>query len=166
LLEIFFLSVTGVILSIGMMEVNGMGETREKITIGAVEEIVLFPWKIKMPSRIDTGAARSCLDARDIRIDGNMVEFRISDQYGGKILRAPLKGRRRVRSAHGFTKRAVVEIEICIGSRRFLTTVNLVDRSGMEYPFLIGRNILAQGFIVDISRSNILPPTCLDGETK
>jgi hypothetical protein len=43
LLEIFFLSVTGVILSIGMMEVNGMGETREKITIGAVEEIVLLP---------------------------------------------------------------------------------------------------------------------------
>lgn len=143
-----------------------MGETREKITIGAVEEIVLFPWKIKMPARIDTGAARSCLDARDIRIDGNMVEFRISDQYGGKILRAPLKGRCRVRSAHGLTKRAVVEIEICIGSRRFLTTVNLVDRSGMEYPFLIGRNILAQGFIVDISRSNILPPKCLDGETK
>ena len=35
--------MTAVILSIGMMEVNGMGETREKITIGAVEEIVLLP---------------------------------------------------------------------------------------------------------------------------
>jgi len=153
LLRIFFLSVITVILSVGMMEVNAMAETKEKITIGAVEEIVLFPWKIKMPARIDTGATRSCLDARDIRIDGSMVEFRISDQYGGKILRAPLKGRCKV-------------IEICIGSRRFLTTVNLADRSGMEHPFLLGRNILAQGFIVDISRSNILPPTCLDGETK
>ena len=150
MLEIFFLSVTGVILSIGMMEVNGMGETREKITIGAVEEIVLFPWKIKMPARIDTGATRSCLDAREIRIDGSMVESRISDEYGRKILRAPLKGRRKVRSAHGITKRVVVEIEICIGSRRLLTTVNLADRSGMEHPFLLGRNILAQGFIVYI----------------
>ena len=166
LLRIFFLSVITVILSVGMMEVNAMAETKEKITIGAVEEIVLFPWKIKMPARIDTGATRSCLDAQDIRIDGNMVESRISDEYGGKILRAPLKGRRKVRSAHGITKRVVVEIEICIGSRRFLTTVNLADRSGMEHLFLIGRNILAHGSIVDVPRSNILPPTCLDGETK
>jgi hypothetical protein len=166
LLRMLCLSAIIVVLSVQMMEVNAMAETKEKITVGETEEVVLFPWKIKMPARIDTGATRSCLDARDIRIDGGMVEFRLPGQYGGKLLRAPLKGRRNVRSAHGLTKRAVVEIEICIGSRRFLTTVNLADRSSMEHPFLIGRNILANGFIVDVSRSNMLPPACLDGTAK
>jgi len=143
-----------------------MAETNEKIIIGEVEEVVLFPWKIKMPARIDTGAAMSCLDARDIRIDGSIVEFRLPEQYGGKILRAPLKGKRRVRSAQGLMRRAVVEIELCIGSRRFLTTVNLANRSGMSHPFLIGRNILAHGFLVDVSRSKMLPSTCLDEDMR
>lgn len=166
LIKISCLPAILLFLCVQIIGVNAMAETKEKVTVGEVEDVVLLPWKIKLPARIDTGAGRSCLDARDIRIDGGMVEFRLPEQYGGTLLRLPMKGRRNVRSAQGRMKRAIVEIEICIGSRRFLTTVNLTDRSIMDYPFLIGRNVLANDFIVDVSKSYLLPPTCLAGAPK
>ncbi len=160
--KIFCLSMVFVVLCVLLEGVNAMAETKEQATVvGEVEDVVLFPWKIKLPARIDTGAGMSCLDARDIRIEGNMVEFRLPEKYGGALLRLPMKGQKNVKSAQGPMKRVTVEIEICIGSKRFLTTVNLTDRSGMNYPFLVGRNLLAHGFIVDVSRSHLLSPTCL-----
>jgi len=140
-----------------------MAETEEKIMIGEVEDIILMPWKIKMPARIDTGARMSSIDARDICIHGGMVEFSLPKEYGGMLIRLPMKAKQKVKSAQGSMKRAVVEIEICLGTKRFFTTVNLVDRSKMDYPFLLGRNILAHGFVVDVSKSNLLQPTCLAG---
>lgn len=166
LIKIFCLPAILFFLCVQVIATDAGAGTKEKTTVGEVEEVVLFPWKIKLPARIDTGAARSCLDARDIRIDGGMVEFRLPEQYGGKFLRLPLKGRRNVRSAHGRTKRAIVDIEICFGSKRFLTTVNLTDRSKMRYPLLIGLNILINDFIVDVSKSRLLPPICLEGSPK
>lgn len=166
LMKIFCLPAILIFLCVQIIGANAMAETKEKVTVGEVEDVVLLPWKIKLPARIDTGAGRSCLDARDIRIDGGMVEFRLPEQYGGTPLRLPIKGRQNVKSVQGRMKRVIVEIEICIGSRRFLTTVNLADRSSMEYPLLMGRNVLAHGFIVDVSKSRLLPPTCLAGAPK
>jgi hypothetical protein len=148
-----------------IQEVN-MVEAGETITIGAVEEVVLFPWGIKLPARIDTGATKSCLDARDVRIDRGMAEFRLPEKYGGALLRVPVKGRRNIRSAGGSMKRPIVEIELCIGTKRILTTVNLTDRSEMNYPLLIGRNVLVNNFLVDVSKSHLLPTTCLSGTPK
>lgn len=161
-IRISCLSLILLFLCVQVIAADAVAGTKEKTTVGGVEEVALFPWKIKLPARIDTGAARSCLDARDIRIDGGMVEFRLPEQYGGKLLRLPLKGRRNVRSAHSRTKRVIVEIDICIGSRRFLTTVNLTDRSRMEYPLLIGLNVLVNDFLVDVSKSRLLPPICIE----
>jgi hypothetical protein len=166
LIRIFCLPLILLFLCVQAIEVKAMTETKEKVTVGEVEEVTLLPWKTKLPARIDTGATRSCLDARDIRIDGGMVEFRLPEKYGGTLLRLPAKGRRSVRSAQGRVKRAFVEMEICIGTKRILTTVSLTDRSKMDYPLLIGRNVLANDFIVDVSKSYLLPPTCFTGTPK
>jgi len=166
LIKIFCLPLMLLLLSVQAIEGNAMAETKEKITVGAVEEVVLFPWKIKLPARIDSGAAISSLDAREIRIAGGMIEFRLPEKYGGTLQRLPVKGRRNVRSAHGLMKRALVEIEICIGTKRILTVVNLTDRSKMDYPLLIGRDVLVNDFIVDVSQSHLLPANCLTGDPK
>ena len=166
LIKTFCLPAILLLLFAQAIAMDAVAGTKEKTTVGEVEDVILLPWKIKLPARIDTGATRSCLDARDIRIDGGMVEFRLPEKYGGALLRLPMKGRRNIRSAHGRMKRAIVEIELCIGSRRFLTTVNLTDRSQMEYPLLIGLNVLVNDFIVDVSKSYLLPPTCLAGAPK
>ncbi len=167
-LEKLYLPSILLLLALQATEVHAMTETKEKIRVGGIEEVVLLPWGIRLPARVDTGATRSSLDARDIRAVGDMIEFRLPEKYGGTRLRAPVKGRRNIRTAHGVMKRFVVEIELCIGAKRIPTSINLAhDRSKMSYPLLIGRDVLINDFIVDVSESNLLPPTCpVDGAIK
>jgi|EPASupsiteSAE347_1022098.scaffolds.fasta_scaffold00240_31 hypothetical protein len=133
----------------------------EKTIIGAVEDVIILPWGIKLPARIDTGAATSSIDARNITIkDDNMAEFYLPEKYGGLKLCLPIIDWRTVKSASGSKKRPVVEIEICIGSERFRQQVNLSDRSKLKYPMLIGRNILKDNFLVDATKNNCVPPIC------
>jgi hypothetical protein len=49
---------------------------KEKLTIGEVEDVILLTWGVRLPSRIDTGAATTSLDARDLKVTENVAEFR------------------------------------------------------------------------------------------
>jgi hypothetical protein len=136
----------------------GAGET--KTTIGAVEEALLLPWGVTLPARVDTGAARSSLDARDVRVDGGEVTFLLPEQYGGLSLRLPLYEMATFRTPEGEAVRPVVSVELCLGARRIRALVSLNDRRYMVYPLLLGRSFLADGFLVDVSRSHVLKPAC------
>ncbi len=133
---------------------------KEQITIGRVEDVVLLPWEVKLPARIDTGASVSSLDARDLTIKENFAEFRLPSQYGNLQLCLPIIGWKIIRSAEAREKRPVVQLEFCIGPKRIKTLVNLNDRSGVKYPVILGRNILSKNFIVDSTRKNLLKPLC------
>jgi hypothetical protein len=139
----------------------------DKTIIGTVEDVILLPWDVKLPARIDTGAATSSLDARNLTIkDDDMAEFYLPEKYGGLKFCLPVIDWRTVKSAGGVKKRPVVEMEICIGLKRFRAQVNLNDRSKMTYPMLIGRNILKESFLVDTTRSKCAPPTCPEASQK
>jgi len=138
---------------------GAMGEEK-KITIGVVEDIILMPWGIKLPARIDTGAAMSSLDARDIVIKNETVEFKLPKKYGGKQLSLPIVGWRTVRSSEARDQRPVVMMEFCLGSKLIRTQVNLNDRSGVRYPFLVGRKALQKDFVLDCNKIRCAPPTC------
>ena len=131
-----------------------------KITIGAVEDIVLSPWGVSFPARIDTGAELSSLDARDIVVENDVVEFKLGKRWGSRRFRLPVLNWRHVRTSMGTEKRPVVEISICLGSKLFRTLVTLRDRSEMTYPFLVGRSTLSDHFLVDPSRSRAVQPAC------
>ena len=133
----------------------------DKTIIGTVEDVILLPWGVKLPARIDTGAATSSLDARNLTIkEDSMAEFYLPEKYGGLKLCLLIVDWRTVKSAGGVKKRPVVEMEICIGSKRFRAQVNLNNRSKMTYPMLIGRNILKESFLVDTTRSKCALPAC------
>jgi hypothetical protein len=136
-----------------------------KIAIGLVEEIILMPWGVRMPARIDTGAAMSSLDARDLVVKGDIVEFKLPKKYGGMQLRLPIVAWKTVRSAEARDRRPVVMLEFCLGSKHIQTHVNLNDRSQVKYPFLVGRNALKKDFIVDCVKERCAPPTCPEGKT-
>jgi len=146
---------------------GGMIHAGEKITIGAVEEVTLLPWGIQVTARIDTGAATSSLDVCEIKKTGRKeIEFRLPERCGGNKVHMPVVAWRIIQSPEGKAeRRPVVEIELCLGSKRLLTQVTLNDRSRMEYPLLIGRRALEGNFIVDVSRSKTLPPRCPEGST-
>ncbi|MBL7206374.1 MAG: ATP-dependent zinc protease [Candidatus Aenigmarchaeota archaeon] len=52
-------------------------------------------------------------------------------------------------SLHEKIKRPVVEGVIEIAGRKFVAEINLQDRSHMNFPLIIGRNILCGNFIID-----------------
>jgi hypothetical protein len=133
---------------------------KERITVGAEEEVLLLPWGVRLPARIDTGAATTSLDARNLTVKGNMAEFRLPEEYGGLQMRLPVVAWRHVRSAEYRERRPVVEMEFCFGSKRIHGRVNLNDRARVKYPVIIGRNMLKYGYIVDCTQSNIAPPSC------
>ena len=154
------------LLALLIMGVTGAVDAQEKVTIGLVEDVVLMPWKIRLPARIDTGAAVSSLDARSLKVIDNEVEFVLPSKYGGQKIRLPIAGWHTVRSAEAKERRPIIEIELCVGPKMIRAKVNLNDRSQMNYPFLLGRNILAENFVVDCDRNNCAPPNCLEETSK
>lgn len=131
-----------------------------KTTVGAVEEVILNPWGLSFAARIDTGADLSSLDARDVVVRNNVAEFTLGKRWGSRRLQLPVIEWRRIQTALGTETRPVVEISICLGSKKFRTPVTLKDRSGMLYPFLVGRTALSGKFLVDPSSSKAVRPVC------
>jgi hypothetical protein len=131
-----------------------------KITLGVVEDIILNPWGISIPARIDTGADLSSLDARDIVVRNNVAAFKLGKRFGGLQLELPVVEWARIQTSTGTERRPVVEISICLGSKHFRTLATLKDRAAMIYPFLVGRSALSSDFLVDPSRSRAAQPAC------
>ena len=149
------LSLMPALLLFGFVGATSAGE---KITLGRIENVLLLPSGVKLPARIDTGSALCALDARELKVRNEVAEFKLPDAYGGLQLRLPVVRWGKIRSANSWQKRAVVEIELCLGPRKMRVEANLVDRSQLKYPVLVGRNALRQGFVVDVSKTNIAPP--------
>jgi hypothetical protein len=131
-----------------------------KITLGVVEDVILGPWGISFPARIDTGADLSSLDARELVVRNNVADFKLGKRWGSRRLQLPVVEWTHVQTAMGIEKRPVVEISICLGAKLFNTLATLKDRSEMTYPFLVGRSALNGVYLVDTSRSRTAQPTC------
>ncbi len=134
----------------------------EKTVIGGVEDVILLPSRVKLPARVDTGAAKSSLDARELKVQGDLVEFKLPLKYGGMRFRLPVAAWRHIRTPEGLERRPVVELEICLGTSRIRTQVNLADRSMVKYPLILGRNFLKENFVVDVQRRRLTRPICPD----
>ena len=63
--------------------------------------------------------------------------------------------------------RVVVLMGICLGNTYRETEVNLIDRSGLNYPMLIGRRYLAgNNFIVDSGLAYSVKPECNEAQKR
>lgn len=135
-------------------------------TIGWIEHVALGPEGVVVPAKLDTGADNSSLHATDIRWstrdNADWVVFNVSAQDGRKV-----QFERKVariasirRAAGGPQKRPVVVMGVCLGTVYRLVEVNLSDRSGFNYEFLVGRSFLAGHFAVDAARQNTVEPDC------
>jgi len=143
-----------------------IASAEDKIRIGLVEDVILLPSGVKIPARIDTGAATSSLDARELKIHDNIAEFKLPQKYGGSKLTLPVVGWKTIRSAESRERRPIVEMELCVGPKRLLIQVNLNDRSMVKYPLILGRNVLKKNFVVDCMHQHCLPPSCSEGSLK
>ncbi len=112
-------------------------EGRDKIVIGPVEDITFKGESpAKFEGRVDTGATSSSIDAKIV-----------ADLKLGPVLSV-----RKVRNAHGETLRPVVEAKFVIRGKTLTANFTVADRSKMKYKVLIGRNILKEGFLIDVTK--------------
>jgi hypothetical protein len=134
-----------------------------KLVVGEREQVLLTALDVVLPARINTGISVSQLDARDIQMfernGEDWVRFKVIDPA---TQTAHELERRRIRSststkAEDSARRPVVEVRIAIGKVTQNAALTLVDRSGQPFPLLIGRNVLRDVMLVDVSRSNLAP---------
>jgi hypothetical protein len=130
--------------------------------VGAVEWAKVEPGDVRMQARIDTGAATTSIHAEDIQLvekDGKRwVHFNLVDPATKESVAVEQRLRRTLvaRQASGEEQRRyVVKLWISLGDSRSLVEVILSDRENQEYPLLIGRNLLVDTVIVDVSRNGI-----------
>jgi len=149
------------------------GETvpapQKKKIVGATARITEVSSGLTFAARIDTGAKTSSIHTEKWEIKdpapqpwdnvGKSIRFRIANEEGeSEWIETTVASRVRMRSSvqddgdyHGRYK---VRLQLeCNGvKKRVLVTLN--DRSGMEYPLLIGRNFLRKDFLVDVDINN------------
>ncbi len=142
---------------------HSLGEP-DKTVIGGEEYVRILPYGFTVPARIDTGAATTSLDARNIRVEESTVTFALPPKWGGATIKAHIVDWKYVRTSKSREKRPVIELELRIASKRLRARVNLNDRSRMRYPLLIGRNVITGNFLVDPSRSFTRSPEAKGAE--
>ena len=119
--------------------------------------------KLSIDARIDTGASQSSISA------SNVTEF---ERNGKKWLRfdvihndrtieveAPFVKQTRLRqsSIEGYSYRPIVRLNVKIGDYSTAAEFNLIDRTQMQYALLIGRTLLTDIAVVDVSRKDVQP---------
>lgn len=138
----------------------------DKNTIGWVEKIHLYPGKLIIKAKIDTGAKTSSLNCacNDIfmRDGAEWLRFIISDDKGNsqqyeKEIQRIAKVRRHFGESQ---ERGVINIDICLAGKRKTIQATVIDREGFNYQLLIGRSAIAGDFLVDPGKAFLGKPNC------
>ena len=138
----------------------------DKLVVGQIEKVMLTPPNRLFYARMDTGAKTSSLDARDIesfeRDGSTWVRFAVVDPESGDshILEEPVVRHVRIyqsSNAEG-DRRPVVKLQFQLGRIQRVDEFTLVDREHLDYQVLIGRNILKDLIVVDVSDEFIVDP--------
>jgi len=134
------------------------------VIIGRAEYIDLPEWGLyEINAKIDTGAYTSSLHCHHIEKfekDGEYVRFNLLDPshetYNDKLFELPVYKTKWVKSSNGESEeRIIVKTILCLGDKKLTAELSLTDRSEMRYPVLIGRKLIKNHFLVDVSRKYI-----------
>lgn len=136
----------------------------EKNIIGRVERINLPTLSLKkVPAKVDTGADSSCIWCSKIEVVDNDLHCiffgKASQFFTGETFVFEGKDVDLTRVANSFGHRELrykVKIPIELKGRTVKATFTLTDRSTKLYPILIGRSMLRNKFLVDVSRGTAL----------
>ena len=138
----------------------------ELLRAGWVEKAVLFPNGVVLHAKLDTGAKTSSLHAPDpeyfTRDGEEWARISVTNKkIETVIVEAPLVRTVKIKRHFGESQaRQVVLLDLCIGNVRKIEEVNLVDRAGMNYQLLVGRNFLEDALLIDSGATYMLSPDC------
>lgn len=137
--------------------------------VGWVQNVALYPGGLILKAKMDSGARTASLHverfARFTRDDRPWVRFAVAGAGGRSVVfERPVIRIARVKREDGGERRSpVVTLDLCIGRVKKRAEVGLNDRSGFNYPLLVGRSYLAGEFLIDPGRTFLSPPRCDHG---
>lgn len=141
----------------------------DKQIVGLREQARIAGLNMVMQARINTQVANSVLDARNIQMfERNSEEWVRFTIYNPETKEPHVLERKRLRFQTVQTanptpdRRPVVDIRFTIGKLTQRGEFILADRSTSEFPILIGRNLLRDVMLVDVSGNNLAPLQQLD----
>jgi len=144
--------------------------TTSKPTVGRVERVTLpLAGVTGLPAKVDTGAYRSSIWATNIREQDGVLYFTLlgpeSEFYSGKELSTKEFKVVEVENSFGHKqKRYSIFLRIRIGGKTVKSNFTLANRAAKTYPALIGRKLLKNRFIVDVSLGEPLPDEEVNGD--
>ncbi len=140
-----------------------------KMILGGEENIYVKEANATFQSRIDTGAAVSSITAQNIsefeRSGKKWLRFDVITNGRTVSVEAPFVRITQVRQTQSeeLIDRPVVKLNVKIADYSTQTEFNLIDRSAMQYPLLVGRSLLTDIAVVDVSRSFVQKRADTDG---
>jgi hypothetical protein len=141
------------------------GETTLQLA-GWIEEAVLYPHGLRIRAKLDSGARTTSINAVEpeffTRDGARWVRFSITNRNGERAgIEQPIVRTAVIKRFFGKSQqRPVVELDLCLGNARKSVEVNLVDRTGLDYQLLIGRNFLNDTLLIHSGVTGILPQGC------
>lgn len=133
-------------------------------TIGWKEVVDLPDLDIHgVPAKVDTGARTSVLHCSHIQLikkgRKQFVEFRPLDDFRHPATGTytfPFHSERKIKNSFGQEEnRYIINTTVSLFGEQHPIEISLRDRSGMEFPILLGRSFLRKKFVVDVARSNV-----------
>ncbi len=116
----------------------------------------------EIPCKIDTGADTSSIHCDRIHLvekDGiEHIAFILLDknwpQYTGEWVHISEFREKKIKSSFGdFEFRYQVRLPITVLGRKIRARFTLTNRESMKYPVLLGKNLLRNRFLVDVSKT-------------
>lgn len=139
---------------------------KELKTMGWIEKILLMSEKTELTAKLDTGAktssVRSNIEGLFTKDGQEWVKYNLPDAADSKqVFEKKIIRWAEIREMDGGRQlRPVVEMIFCLGSEAIIGEVTLAPRPDFNQPALVGRNMLNKRFLVDVSRSNTVNPSC------
>jgi hypothetical protein len=137
-----------------------------KEVVGWVEKVQIFPGELVVKAKIDSGAKTSSLNCKCYNFferDGKeWVKFTVVNWEGDTTeLEQPLVRIAKIKRHYGEKQeRPVVKLGLCLANIYKETEFTLIDRSGLNYQVLVGRQYLEDEFLIDPGESFTRKPAC------
>lgn len=132
-----------------------------KILIGRIDKVDFPELGIQaIDAKMDTGAFSSSIHCFEIKAflkeDKLYVKFSLFDDSNHIEHEFKVDSIRQVKNSFGqIENRYIIKTKISLFGKKITTDVALSNRSTMKFPVLIGRKLLANRFIVDVSQQYV-----------
>ncbi|MCB1690394.1 MAG: ATP-dependent zinc protease [Halioglobus sp.] len=142
-----------------------VSEVSNKTVVGGLEKVWFPDMGLALTARVDTGVATASIDAHEIEQferDGKpWVRFSIKSPETGEseTLERRLVRTLGVQSSGGgeAIRRPVVKLAVVVGQNEQTAEFSLSSRTHTSYQLTIGRSILRDVMVVDVSKKNVAP---------